>query len=267
MALRTLLTRIGLEAARFAGTALGMVTGPRRLVSEVFPELGAGRARRVAAAIEGQRVVAFALRRVSRRLGDAWLVDMTRVEGGERLEALRRQGRPAVVLSWHAGLGPVVLTGLAQLGFGGVVIRRDLARAHQVVGFRDLVVPIDSQGRAVALVRALEALRRGELVVGFLSVAPPAQTGPNSSFLGRATTIREGPAGLARLGDAALILVDTRLERGRPVLEILPPVEVGPGDLDTIRRVARIYEERLRRDPGRLWRTDIEDFVSRTQAP
>jgi lauroyl/myristoyl acyltransferase len=264
-ALRALAPPLGLEATRVAGLAIGLVAGAIDEVAEVFPHLGVRQARRVAANIESQRALAFVLRRVCRRWGNDWLVNAIEVRGSPVLEEQRRAGRPVVVVSWHSGVGAAVTAGLARAGWRGIVLRRGHWETHDVPGFTFASSGASPEKRAQALVRGLETLRRREAVVIFFEIAPPMVHHPSRSFLGRSARFHNGPAALARLAGAALVPVEGRLTGGRLILEIFPAVAAGATDDETTGRLAAFFEARIRRHPGRLWRSSLERLVSRSR--
>jgi len=252
-----------LSAAKAAALAMGALStggrGARRDVTAVFPELSRLAVWWVAAEIQSHRLVGALFRRGVARWGEAWLQAAIDVRGREVLERLRVAGKPIVAVSWHAGAPAVATAGLARCGLRGVLLRYDPPNARTTHGFVQVETGADPRRKAHALMTAVQTLRRGEAVVFFAGSSGPPLAGRDDDqpFLGRVTRVTPSAAAMARLGGAALVPIEARLEAGRIVLEVFEPLPVGSDDKATTRRLSDFFAQRLRLRPGSFWRWDI----------
>lgn len=167
--------------------------------------------------------------------GEEWLRSLVDVEGMENIEAARRAGHGAVIVSAH--LGSVALAGQAVRAAGYpivVVVERLASRevfdfmAQHRAAFGARMIPADSEAVRILL----KALRDGELV-GLISDRNVTGTGQTVPFFGESVLFPTGPAALAvRTGAPALVGVTLHEPGGRfrVIVEPEPPYE-RTGDL------------------------------------
>ena len=199
------------------------------------------------------------------RLGGDWLIRATRVSGEEPLVALHKDGRPRLVVSWHAGVGAGLPAGLARLGQTGLLLRED-GRPERF-GLSHVRIGGGLANRAAAFQRAVRHLRGGGLVALYLDVDPWAPGAePPHAFLGRQVALPPGPAAMARLSGAAIIPVTPRWDAGRVSFACHPPLAGAAGaagdDRSVTAALAAWWERWLRRHPGDLWPTSVRRLLA-----
>jgi Kdo2-lipid IVA lauroyltransferase/acyltransferase len=198
------------------------------------------------------------------RRGAGGLADHVRVEGFEHFERLRREGRPAVLVSAHCGNWELVHAGLNARGLDMPVVVRRLDEPGLdalVAAFRQRVgtptIVRGAPGAARGLLRAL----RGGGVVGLMVDQDTRVDGVWVPFFGRPAYTPSGPAEMSRRFDApAVPTFAERLADGSHVVRVHEPIEL-PADVSEATAIltARVEDE-VRRVPAqwawihRRWR-------------
>jgi hypothetical protein len=142
-----------------------------------------------------------------------------------------------------------------------VLLRRHLDHATRMHGFEHVASTFDPQRSALALGKALGALRRGESVAMIAGVGSHTPfDGRGVPFLGRSIPLAPGAAALARLSGAAVVPLECRLSRGRVIVEAFEPLP-GGSDEQITRGIAGFFEARFTADPGLLWRTEVDKLL------
>lgn len=246
---------IAQRAALAGAAALGLGLVRRAGLAEVrslWPTISPLAALKLAAEHAGHRVTNGLVRRARRRLGDAWLERAIEVRNADALRG------PALVATWHAGLATAVTAGLAQLGRSGVVLRFE-ATGTSHHGFREVATGRDTKRGALAMMAAITALRRNE-VVTFVAGVVHYKRAPDRSallpFMGREVYVAPGVATMARLAGVPIVPALAFVERGRIVLELGDPITPSPDDRETVRALLAYFEPRFTARPDLLWETE-----------
>ena len=181
-----------------------------------------------------------------------------RVEGRQNLDAARRDGRGAIIHTGHLGNWEVGAATIRRMGQAMSVVALPHADPRLDRLFTDQrrrcaleVIPIGPG----AAQRSLAALRRGELV-GLLGDREFGRHGVPLTFLGRTTTLPDGPALLSLRSRAPIVpsfLLRDAADRFR--LSIEPPIwpESSRAVADAVtaltRRYATVLERYIHQEP------------------
>ncbi len=186
------------------------------------------------------------LSRGTRRLGSTtyapvfrrskeWLLRTLRPEGLEILDAVRRSGSGAIILTVHAGMNAWVNPSLMQLGYPVRFMQRQAVTEENLLllrwdGWVNRVLPYPAAGEEGAhLVHLHDLVRRGEWIPHAADSAD-GTSGLEGRFLGQAVRCRRAPWVLGRLTGAPLVPVLMMAdERLRPRLIVEQPLYVGDG--------------------------------------
>jgi KDO2-lipid IV(A) lauroyltransferase len=198
------------------------------------------------------------------RRGAAAVAAHVEVEGWEHFERLRREGRPAVLVSAHCGNWELVHAALNARGLGMPVVVRRLDEpgldALVTTLRRRLGTPTIVRGAPGAARELLRVMRRGG-VLGLMIDQDTRVDGVWVPFFGRPAYTPTGPAELARRFAApAVPTFAERLADGGHVVRVHAPIEL-PADVTaaTALLTARVEDE-VRRVPAqwawihRRWR-------------
>ena len=229
----------------------------RDAVHTLMPEASALTVWRVAAQQAAHRARNALVRREQRYLGDARLEQAIEVRGREVLTRLGE--RAPLVVTWHSGTATALPAALAQCGRHGALIRFEPASATHH-GFVTLESGRDPKQRARAMMHAITALRRKETVLftaGVISRKKAPHPDHLMSFLGRNVYVAPGVATMARLGGAALVPALSRVEHGRVVVELFPPIAPCADDVATVRALVAFFAPHFARHPGELWSSEL----------
>jgi hypothetical protein len=163
-------------------------------------------------------------------------------------DALRDLRGPCILGTFHVGALHAVGVALEAIG-------------RPVLAFRDGLLytprpPVevqttagDEQQRAAAFVRALESLRRGELVLLALDVVPGAAIA--AECLGRPLALARGAFALARMTGAPIVPLAMRWEGGEVGVVLGAPL-IGQDELALAGAAARWLDRYLRQSPSEL---------------
>jgi KDO2-lipid IV(A) lauroyltransferase len=171
------------------------------------------------------------------------------VEGIEHLEACRRQGRGALLLSGH--LGNWELAGAAMSARGYPVSYLIKSQSNPYVDRmqneirRRAGVGVIRQGASVR--QLVYALRRHE-IVGILGDQDGGNQGLFIDFLGRPASVFRGPAYMAyRTGCPVIPGGIVREEKGKHRVILTPPIDIDPSwDEETaVAELSRAHTQRL----------------------
>ena len=181
------------------------------------------------------------------------------LEGREHLEAARRAGKGAILVSAHLGCWEVLAAELGRQGYPFKAMARPLRepRLDQALlrHRRSMGVEVlSSEGLPIA---ALRHLRRG----GFLGVLADQRVkrgGVTVEFLGQRTRMTDGPARLALASGAPLVpLAIRRLPDHTHRITVSPPLPTESAGRDAVRLtqdIARALEGRIRTAPEQwIW--------------
>lgn len=194
------------------------------------------------------------------------------VEGWDRVEALRRAGRPILLLTAHVGnwelLGPVVHARGVQLW--AVVRALDEEDLHEMLArlrrhFGSETIERGAPGAARRLLKALRG-RDGDRALLMLIDQDTQVEGVWVPFFGRPAFTPVGAARIALRQDAAVVpaFVERR-DDGSHVARFHPPLDLPDDETRATARMTRVIEERIRRRPEqwvwmhRRWRRQPEE--------
>lgn len=196
------------------------------------------------------------------------------VEGWDEVEALRRAGRPIVLLTAHVGnwelLGPVVnarglqlwavVRGLDEEGLQEMLIR---LRRH----FGSKIIERGAPGAARKLLQALRG-REGDRALCMLIDQDTKVEGVWVPFFGRPAFTPVGAAKIALRQDAAVVPAFLeRLDDGSHVARFHPPLDLPDDETEATASMTATIEEQIRRRPEqwvwmhRRWRRRPEERV------
>jgi len=178
-----------------------------------------------------------------------YVVPLVRWKGREKLEALLKEGRPAVLTTWHAGPTIGFWAGLAAMDVNLVRVQQTEWEVAPP-GWKILIKRgVESGGPIIK--QCLKHLRSG----GWVAIPFDAFTNASGHLrvrcLGRAVPVPRGIAALADMSGAPLIPVTVRwTESGREIeVEVQEPIDAtkgeGESDADYERRVLEAAARRL----------------------
>jgi len=218
-----------------------------------FPELAETERTRIARA--GFRHLATNVTELLHLRGRPGLevLEHVEVEGWDRIETLRRAGRPLLVLTGHCGnwelLGPV----FQALGvpLSAVVRAPDEPRFQRLLddlrrGFGTHTIERGSPG---AVRELLSALREGRALMMLIDQDTRVE-GVQVAFFGRLANTPVGAARLALKRDAAVVpAFMERRDDGRHLARFLPPLDLPPDPTEATARMTSVIEDQIRRRP------------------
>jgi KDO2-lipid IV(A) lauroyltransferase len=235
---------------------------------------------------EREQVRAAALANLGRLVAEtARLPDLTlqevkeriRIEGLEHLEAARRASPTggALVLTGHFGSWELCAAAMALHGLPLSIVHRmnENAFADRLVREWREHAGIEVLARGSAAREAIDALRRGRLLVVPLDQNAKRHEGIFVPFFGVPACTRDAPARLAmRLGVPVVPAAMYRIGgSGRHVLRIWPALALAPGGSDraaavreNVLRMNRALEEMIRQGPE-LWIWNHRRFRTRPE--
>ncbi len=194
------------------------------------------------------------------------------VEGWDQVEALRRAGRPILLLTAHVGnwelLGPIVNGRGVELW--AVVRALDEEVLHEMLTrlrrhFGSETIERGAPGAARRLLKALRGQDRDRALLMLIDQDTPVE-GVWVPFFGRPAFTPVGAARIALRQDAAV--VPAFLERrddGSHVARFLPPLDLPDDEVQATARMTRAIEEQVLRRPEqwvwmhRRWRRQPEE--------
>lgn len=194
------------------------------------------------------------------------------VEGWDRVEALRRAGRPILLLTAHVGnwelLGPVVHARGVQLW--AVVRALDEEDLHEMLTrlrrhFGSETIERGAPGAARRLLKALRG-RDGDRALLMLIDQDTQVEGVWVPFFGRPAFTPVGAARIALRQDAAVVpaFVERR-DDGSHLARFHPPLDLPDDETRATARMTAVIEDRIRRRPEqwvwmhRRWRRQPEE--------
>lgn len=272
--------------AQGLGALLGALAWPlavrdrRRILDHLalaFPELPAAEHRRIGRA---------SLRHHGTTLGEVlWLLtrgaDAVRAKvetvGFEILDELRKEGRPAIVLTGHCGNWELLAAAINVRGTG----MRVVARALDEAPLQDLLVGLRGRfgthtierGEAGAARELLRTLRSGG-VLGMLIDQDTKVDGVWVPFFGHPAYTPVGAAKMALARNAAILpTFIERLPGGRHRATMGAPLELPPDEVAATAWMTRAIEEQVRRRPEqwvwmhRRWRRQDPAVTAPSPSP
>jgi KDO2-lipid IV(A) lauroyltransferase len=171
------------------------------------------------------------------------------IHGFEHLDAARRAGRGAILMSGHFGNFELVGARLATLHPTAFVVRPlSNPRVEALIGARREAAGVGQISADRGVRRVYEALRENRWVA-LLADQDARRQGVFVPFLGRPASTAAGPARIALATGAPIIMgFAMRQPDGRHVLEIEPPLGIpDPGAADAALRLTALHAQRLER--------------------
>ncbi len=224
----------GVDAASAFGAGLLRLLGPltgahrtaRRNIGLAFPDMPASERRRLLARQWGNVGRLFAEFPLTDRLTPA--SGRVEIVGGERLQAVAREGRAAVLISGHFSNWEIMAAVIVHLGVDCQItyraannphIDRRIIEGRRRYGVR-LLAPKGGDGSR----EILDAMKRGESVA-FLN-DQKFNGGVAAPFFGRTAHTAPGPTRMALRFDAPMIPMSVQRTRGARFRVIVhPPLE------------------------------------------
>lgn len=212
------------------------------------------------------------------RCSDAEFSRWVQIDGLERIEAARSQGRGIVLANSHYGSGKTILVILARLGYKiHSFDRRDI---FAMLGIREAQrihsIGLGDRQNSFFLKQVFQAskvLRNG----GILHVAIDGfkgKSGRDYNFLGRKRTFPASFAELALQNNAVVLPVFSPLDDdGKIRLQILPELDSGVEEASRDEKVGCLIEQcaellaaRWAQDPGSVHENDLSIYCALPRA-
>jgi KDO2-lipid IV(A) lauroyltransferase len=184
------------------------------------------------------------------------------IEGEEHFEQAEAQGKGIIFVSAHMGSAEIAASVAVLRGYRITAVTERLhppfvmdwaVACRAAMGIR--LLPVERAG-----ISLLRALRRKEIVAFVVDAGVERRGGVPVKFVGRETMFPDGPARLARLSGAPIVLaVAARLPGGRFRAHIEPPLLADRSlsreeDAQCLtQRLASAFERYVRRYPGQWY--------------
>jgi len=190
------------------------------------------------------------------------VLDRLEIKGEEHFDEAEKQEKGIIFVSAHMGSAEIAAAMAVLRGYKITAVSERLhpnfvmdwtiaCRARMGI----TVLPVERAG-----IRLLRALRRKEMVAFIIDAGIERGGGVPVSFFGRETVFPDGPARLARLGGAPIVLaIAARLPAGRFRVHIEPPLlsdrSLSPNEdaRCLTHGLAAAFERYVRRYPGQWY--------------
>lgn len=173
-----------------------------------------------------------------------------RVVGLEHLDAIRRQGRGAVIVSAHLGSWDIAASAAAAHGIPLVTVMAPLGPEPitRLVAWARERAGVEVLGPTQQAARLLRSLRSGRFAA-LLCDIPLAGPTVVVRFRGGPVRFSSAPVRLARRAQVPLLPVACWREGDGYVVNVLAPIELAEDDATVMQRVADSLEAAARRSP------------------